>query len=102
MGRRLASIPLAWMANQPVHALVQPVQPSLSPSQRTCGQLLEDGSLEGGGLQLANLGGRNVLPSDGELGGQVGAGRRCGCYQLGASTVGLGRQGQARGECSSG
>ena len=69
------------MQGTPCHALFQP--------QPTCGQLLQDGGLEGGGLQLADLGGRDVLPSDGELGGQVGAGGGGGLDQLGAGAVGL-------------
>ena len=58
---------------QPGHALLHaplgqrpPPNPAHPP---TSGQLLQDGGLEGSSLPLANLGGRHVLPSDGELGG---------------------------------
>ena len=65
-------LPSRWLAPLRNHAHAAP----------TCGQLLEDGCFEGGGLQLANLGGRRVPPGDGELGRQVGAGGGGGGGQL--------------------
>ena len=84
----MQQLPMRWYPAAPV-----PTIAPMPPSKPTCRQLLEDGGLEGGGLQLANLGGRNVLPSDGELCGQVGARRGNGCNQLGAGAVSLAGRG---------
>ena len=78
----------AFKRGQQGEASCSEAAPQPGPSH-TCGQLLEDGGLEGGGPGLANLGRRHIPPSDRDLGSQVGASGGGGGGQLLAIPISL-------------